>query len=121
MLAFGMARGEIDILFSTSGGDMAKRVDLPQETAGDVIHSVFKGTVSSIPVVGGFVAEVLDHVVAPAISGRVEIWRASIDERITDLEGKSYFTIADLRNNDEFISVAVKATLSSQVEGWETS
>ena len=88
--------------------DITKR---PKRNGRDILHTLTRAGVSTIPVVGGPVKELLSLVITPSIEQRRDKWIESIAENLKDLEGKvESFKIENLRGNEAFISTIMQAS-----------
>ena len=73
--------------------------------------AVIKGAISSIPVLGGVLAEELGLILAPPLARRREEWFADLARRLYDLENSiDGFKFDDLSNNEQFVSATLQAT-----------
>lgn len=83
----------------------------PERSGEDIIHAIIKGSISSIPLGGALVAELLSQVITPAYERRLVDWIKTIAEGLNKLENKfERFSKNQLETNDLFISVFLQAT-----------
>jgi len=84
----------------------------PKKKAGDAAHALVKGTISSVPYVGGLASEIFSLVIAPSIEKRRDDWFRSIGERLSELEEKAEgFNIENLKGNESFVTTFTNATI----------
>jgi len=84
--------------------------DIDKTTAGDILHSVAKGAIGAIPVVGSLATEIFSLVVTPPLEKRRAIWMNDIASRLQELENNGYINLNDLKDNDQFIDVVLQAS-----------
>jgi hypothetical protein len=83
----------------------------PESTKGDVVEALAKGAVSAVPIAGGFLAELLQIVVAPPLERRKAEWMNGVADGLRKLEEKvEGFSIENLKDNEPFISTIVGAS-----------
>jgi hypothetical protein len=83
----------------------------PEESIGDVAHTVVKAGLSAIPVIGGPLAELFAAVIEPPISRRRVQWIESIGNGLKILEEKvDGFKIEALSQNEMFITTVMQAS-----------
>ncbi|OMD73599.1 MULTISPECIES: hypothetical protein [Paenibacillus] len=78
-------------------------------TKGDVVHAAVKSTVSLIPGVGGYLSEAFSLLITQPAEKRKENILVMIDERLRELEERS-FDIESLATNELFLSSVLQAT-----------
>lgn len=84
----------------------------PKKKAVDAAHALVKGTISSVPYVGGLASEIFSLVIAPSIEKRRDDWFRSIGERLSELEGKAEgFSVENLKANESFTTTFTNATI----------
>ena len=95
--------------------DEPSKQTLPSEpTLEDHRSAIIKGTLSSIPVLGGVLAEELGLVLVTPLARRRDAWFEDIARRLRELEGRvDGFRFEDLGNNEQFVSAMVQATQSA--------
>lgn len=87
--------------------DITKR---PEYDGRDIVQSLVKGGLASIPVVGGPANELFSLVITPSLEKRRDEWIESIAEGLKALEAKiEDFKIENLKENDAFVSTVVQA------------
>lgn len=79
-------------------------------TGKDVAHSLVKGGLGAIPVIGSFAAEIFGLVVTPPLDKRRAEWMNNVAEKLKELEDKNLVNIEKLQSNDQFIDVVLQAT-----------
>jgi len=78
---------------------------------GDYAHVGVKTGLSTIPLIGGPIAELFSAVIAPPLEKRRDVWLIELYRRLKDLEiTMDGFKIENLKNNEQFISVLLFAT-----------
>jgi len=83
-------------------------------TLEDHRFAIIKGTLSSIPVLGGVFAEELGLVLVTPLTRRRDAWFEDIARRLRELEDRvADFSFEDLGNNEQFISAMIQATQSA--------
>lgn len=82
-----------------------------QPTGGDLIHATARIALSMIPYAGSAAAEIFNMVIAPPLERRRDQWMVRIYEGLQELKQMDpAFDIAELANNDQFITVVMQAT-----------
>lgn len=76
----------------------------------DVVHSLVKGGLGTIPVIGSLAAEVFGLLVTPPLDKRRAEWMNEVAQKLKDLEIKKEINFEELQNNDQFIDVVLQAT-----------
>ena len=90
--------------------DEPSKEPLPQAEFEDVQRAAQKALLSSVPLVGGAAAELMNLLTSP-LEMRRAAWLEDLARRLLDLEGKvPGFRFDELAGNEEFIS----ATLESE-------
>lgn len=79
-------------------------------TSKDIAHSLAKGVLGAIPVVGSFAAEVFGLLVIPPLDKRRAEWMNEMAQKLKDLEERKKIDFKELQNNDQFIDVVLQAT-----------
>lgn len=83
-------------------------------TNGDVVYTIAKAGISSIPIVGSAASEIFSAILTPPLTKRREKWLNEIAERLQELEEKTpEFKIESLSENDMFITCISQATQSA--------
>jgi len=83
----------------------------PKQTVGDVGHSLAKGVLSGVPLVGGLASEIFNLVIAPPLTKRRDEWMNSIAEGLKKLEERAGgFKIEELSKNEMFITTVMQAS-----------
>jgi hypothetical protein len=78
-------------------------VKIPEQRTGEILQAVAKAGLSTIPIAGGPLAELLGLVIGPKLNERREKWLESIAERLFKLEEKDKeFKIENLITNEMF-------------------
>ncbi len=89
-----------------------KRPTPTSKTTGDLVHSMGKAGLSSIPVVGGAASELFASLVTPPLEKRRNAWMEEVGERLRQLEDNG-LELATLRDNDEFIDIVMSASTAA--------
>lgn len=76
----------------------------------DILYSLTKAGVGSIPIVGAAASELLQLIVTPPIEKRRNKWMLEIGEKLQQLENQDKIKIEQLSNNDLFIDVVLLTT-----------
>lgn len=69
-------------------------------TGMDVAHSLAKGGLGAIPVVGSLAAEIFGLVVTPPLEKRRAEWMNEIAEKLKELEDAKVINLEELQNNE---------------------
>jgi len=84
---------------------------LPQPTEKDVAHSFVKGTIASIPVIGGIGSELFSLIITAPLEKRKNEWMNSVADKLVEMEKAIQgFKIESLQGNDLFISIIMHAS-----------
>jgi hypothetical protein len=84
--------------------------ELPQTSAGDLLHLAARAAISAIPGFGGSALEVFNHLIAPPIQKRRDAWLNDLADRVVKLEQDDHLKLDDLATNDAFISTVMQAS-----------
>lgn len=79
-------------------------------TAKDVAHSLVKGGLGTIPIIGSLATEIFGLIVTPPLEKRRAEWMNEVAEKLKELEENKTINFKDLQNNDKFIDVVLQAT-----------
>jgi hypothetical protein len=83
----------------------------PNGTTGkDIAHSLAKGALGAIPVIGSLAAEVFGLIVTPPLDKRRAEWMNEVAEKLKELEDRKKIDFVELQNNEQFIDVVLQAT-----------
>jgi hypothetical protein len=82
----------------------------PDATSGDRIHSLLRGTISGLPVVGGLAGELFSMLLKAPLETRRDNWMWDIMERIRKIEMANPQRVSELVQDPTFTSVLVQAT-----------
>ena len=88
---------------------MTESEDLPQTNTEDRVHTATKAMLSAIPVLGGPLATLLEHVWIPSLHRRREDWMRKLGQALERLQAKG-FDVETLKDDEMFISVVTEAT-----------
>lgn len=79
-------------------------------TGKDIAHSLVKGGLGAIPVIGSLAAEVFGLLVTPPLDKRRAEWMNEVAQKLKNLEERKEIDFEELQNNDQFIDVVLQAT-----------
>jgi hypothetical protein len=79
-------------------------------TRKDVSHSIVKGGLGAIPIIGSLAAEIFGLVVTPPLERRRAEWMNDVSEKLKELEIRKIIDFEELQNNEQFIDVVLQAT-----------
>src|SRR5690606_17271406 len=79
-------------------------------TVGDIAHSLAKGGLGTIPVIGSLATEIFGLIVTPPLERRRAEWMNEIAEKLKELEENKTIDFQELQNNEQFIDVVLQAT-----------
>jgi hypothetical protein len=90
----------------------SKRHDPPSMSPelGDAAHQIATAAISSVPLVGGPAAELVNTVLAPPLLKRQQRWREEIAAAIRDLEARFGLLPDELSSNDAFVNAVLRAS-----------
>lgn len=81
-----------------------------KSTKGDIGHALVKGSISSIPIIGGAAAEIFSLILEPPISQRRDKFLISLYEKLEELnETIEGFKIEELSENEIFVTALTHA------------
>jgi hypothetical protein len=84
--------------------------EINKTTNKDVAHSLVKGGLGAIPIVGSLASEIFSLIVTPPLEKRRAEWMNEIASKLKELEDKNLLNINELKNNEQFIDVVLQAT-----------
>ncbi|WP_340153452.1 hypothetical protein [uncultured Marivirga sp.] len=88
-----------------------KNIEVPRESPVDKVHSVVKGAIGSLPLVGGVASEVFGMVVNQPITKRREQWMEAVVHELEKLQKeKQGFDLQNLKDNEEFVSFLIETS-----------
>jgi hypothetical protein len=85
-------------------------LEVPQSDVDDAGHTAVTLVLGMIPFAGGMAVEGFKQAVPPPIERRRDKWMQCVSDSIRELQARKGFTIEELRNNDEFISLLLQTT-----------
>lgn len=88
---------------------MDKRINNTSEK--DVAHSLVKGGLGAIPVLGSLAAEIFGLIVTPPLEKRRVEWMNGVAEELKRLEESKVIDFEKLAQNEQFIDVVLQATI----------
>ena len=77
---------------------------------GDVAHSVGKGLLGAVPVIGSLASEIFGLIVTPPLEKRRADWMYEIAKKLKELENNQKIDFKELAENEQFIDVVLQAT-----------
>lgn len=81
-----------------------------QDKGKNIVQSLVKGGLGTIPVIGSLAAEVFGLIVTPPLEKRRAEWMNEVAQKLKDLEIKQQINFEELQQNDQFIDVVLQAT-----------
>lgn len=81
-----------------------------QDKGKNSVHSLVKGVIGTIPVIGSLAAEVFGLLVTPPLEKRRAEWMNEVAQKLKDLEKKQIINFEELQHNDQFIDVVLQAS-----------
>lgn len=79
-------------------------------TGTDIAHSLLKGGIGTIPIIGSLAVEIFGLVVTPPLEKRRAEWMNDIAVKLKELEDKNVIDFEELQGNEQFIDVMLQAT-----------
>jgi hypothetical protein len=79
-------------------------------TKKDIAHSLTKGGLGTIPVIGSLASEIFGLVVTPPLEKRRAEWMNEIAEKLKELQNKREIDLNELKEDEQFIDVVLQAT-----------
>lgn len=79
-------------------------------TGKDIAHSLLKGGIGTIPIIGSLAVEIFGLVVTPPLEKRRAEWMNDIAVKLKELEDKNVIDFEELQGNEQFIDVMLQAT-----------
>lgn len=79
-------------------------------TGTDIAHSLLKGGIGTIPIIGSLAAEIFGLVVTPPLEKRRAEWMNDIAVKLKELVDKKVINFEELQGNEQFIDVMLQAT-----------
>ncbi|WP_236979957.1 hypothetical protein [Membranihabitans maritimus] len=76
----------------------------------DIAHSLAKGGLGAIPVIGSLASEIFGLVLTPPLERRRAEWMDEIAEKLKELESKREIDLDELKENELFIDIVLQAT-----------
>lgn len=87
---------------------MTEKIDKTSKK--DIGHSIVKGGLGAIPLIGSLAAEIFGLVVTPPLEKRRAEWMNEVAEKLKELENKRNIDFNELKDNEQFIDVMLQAT-----------
>lgn len=79
-------------------------------TGKDIAHSLLKGGIGTIPIIGSLAVEIFGLVVTPPLEKRRAEWMNDIAVKLKELVDKKVINFEELQGNEQFIDVILQAT-----------
>jgi len=76
----------------------------------DIIHSITKGGLGAIPIIGSLASEIFELVVTPPLERRRAEWMNEVAEKLKKLEENHEIDFNNLKEDEQFIDVVLQAT-----------
>lgn len=76
----------------------------------DIAHSIIKGSIGTIPVVGSLASEIFGLIISPPLEKRKAEWMNDIAEKIFNLQENRGVDLNNLKENQIFIDIVLQAT-----------
>lgn len=97
---------------------MANTVDIgsiqpPFRDGKDVLHTLTKAGISSIPLVGGAAVELFTAIISPPVERRRDEWMRQVGEALLFLEQRAAINIQALQNDQAFIDTVLRVSQSA--------
>ena len=83
---------------------------MDKEQKKDIVYSVIKAGLGSIPIAGAAASELMQLIVTPPLERRREKWMEEIGNKIKDLEGNRQLDLDSLQDNELFLDVVLQTT-----------
>ena len=83
-------------------------LDVPEADGADVLHIAVATALSTIPFLGA--GELFKFVITPSLEKRREQWMQTVSSAIKDLQARKAIELQDLSENEEFVTLLIKAT-----------
>ncbi len=100
------------------------KLKIPEKNFADLIHTAVRAGIGAIPYPSGTFNELFSALVQPPIEKRLDAWRQTVSkelieirEKISDLSPEAFFR--SLQNDDNFMSIVMKATRIAILEHQE--
>ena len=90
-----------------------KELQPPKNGLGEFGEKTLKGLASSIPGIGGLLAEYMDYYLPNSLSKRRDLFLQEIANRLNELGEKKLITLDSLNDNDLFITIIYRAIKES--------
>lgn len=90
-----------------------KPVSYPLDQGIDLIHTAAKASISSVPVLGGAIAEFFNLFVPSSLAIRRDEWGIQLTKAVNQLLEREFVTVTDLRENENFVDAVIEATIQA--------
>lgn len=87
-----------------------KNLEVPEQSASDIAHTLAKAVLSTIPIIGGPAAEFFQSIIQPPVEKRKMEWMAQVGNKLHELEEEGLLRLDQLQNNKEFLSAVMHAS-----------
>lgn len=79
-------------------------------SGGDIAHSLTKGVLGAIPIVGSLATEIFSLIITPPLERRKGEWMNEIAAKLKELSDNKKIDIESLKDNEQFIDIVLQAT-----------
>jgi hypothetical protein len=79
-------------------------------TKGDIAHSITKGGIGAIPLIGSLASELFGLLVTPPLENRRAKWMNDVAKKLKELESNGKIDFEKLKNDEQFLDVMLQAT-----------
>ena len=87
---------------------MAEKIS--KMTKGDVAHSITKGSIGAIPIVGSLASEIFGLIVTPPLEKRRAEWMNEVADKLKELEANGQIDCNQLKEDDQFLDIVLQST-----------
>lgn len=84
--------------------------EIKKVTSKDLVYSIVKGSVSSVPIVGNIASELLGLIISSPLENRREKWMTDVGQRLKELEDSNKIDLTKLTHDEQFIDTVLQAT-----------
>ena len=90
--------------------DKKNKYTPPEAGKRDVVHTIARAGISSIPVIGGAGVELFNYVISPPLERRRQEWMELVGQALRQLEEEKGIALESLQQNDIFIDTVFRAS-----------
>jgi len=88
-------------------------ISYPKDSGVDLVHTATKAAISSVPVLGGAIAEFFGTFVPSSLETRRDEWAEMMTKIVRELLDRKVVTLEDLRTNPAFTDILIEATIQA--------